>query len=82
MADRTCAGCALPPTVMWQRYATETELESFRQSGDIGPGETSALVPVFACDDHMLSDELMANYHDADCEAPPSCTCALGQGGR
>jgi hypothetical protein len=75
------AECPEPSTMSWQRHATDAEGDALIASGDLPPGfDTSVLLlPVDACDDHRVNDDLAALVHAADCTAPPAadgeCDC-------
>lgn len=38
-------------------------------------------VPVYGCEEHTLSLAQAAQIHDAECLAPPTCTCSVAEGG-
>jgi hypothetical protein len=72
--------CPEPPALQWTRWAREEELTWLKEHGEIGPGDTEAQMPIYACDAHKISAELASSTHDAPCTAPPECTCSVGQG--
>jgi hypothetical protein len=50
------------------------------QWGKVDPADQNSVVPVFACADHQISDNLAALRHQATCTAPnvanlPNCDC-------
>jgi hypothetical protein len=80
MAYCSAAGCGNQPTLQWQRWATEAELEWLRSVGEIGPEDTECLLPIRGCDEHKITDDLAAVIHDASCAAPPTCDCSASDG--
>ena len=91
----SCKACGAPATTSWQRYASAEELRRWiadHKVPSVRAGDTEALVPVLACDEHAFPpvvdadgiagpSDLSARAHDSDCQAPPTCTCSVAQGG-
>jgi hypothetical protein len=69
--------CVEPPIIGWQRMATSQEIADFILSGDLPQGTTHATVPIYACDLHKITDELLGALHLSTCGAPPTCDCGV-----
>lgn len=86
----SCGACGRPATKSWQRHATSEELRAAiadPRVPSVGPGDTTALVIVLACDEHAFPpvldadgaeypSDLSARVHDSTCAAPAEpCAC-------
>lgn len=75
------SACKEPATHQWQRSATDDEVaREYATQGPYGQVIRSwqgpHTVAVFACAEHALHAEGMANTHGATCPAPdPGCDC-------
>ncbi|MCK2242157.1 MULTISPECIES: hypothetical protein [unclassified Crossiella] len=65
-------GCDAPATRCWQRAATAAELASLPE---LAAAEGQAAAVKLGCDEHAVPIEAAAALHEADCQAPPECTC-------
>jgi hypothetical protein len=63
----------------WQKYATAEELLALGVPPDRVDAvlESGPTVMVYACEDHLLAPDLMAMTHQAECPAPPDCSCPV-----